>query len=89
MRTPLDRSSVGDWADDAACKGHTTAMFPRSGSGNGSHDDYGPAKQLCATCPVTDQCLEHAIRHREREGVWGGTTPTDRLRIIRRRRYAA
>ena len=89
MSARRDRPPVGDWADDAGCKGHTATMFPRYRGGSQDRGEYVAAKQLCATCPVTDQCLEHAIRHREREGVWGGTTPTDRLRIIRRRRYAA
>lgn len=30
------------------------------------------AKQLCATCPVREQCLAGALARREPWGVWGG-----------------
>ncbi len=34
--------------------------------------DIARAKQICATCPVIDACLERAIDRREPWGVWGG-----------------
>lgn len=37
-----------------------------------------PAKRLCRGCPVRLQCLDYALRHRERHGVWGGTTEYER-----------
>ncbi|MXM66765.1 WhiB family transcriptional regulator [Streptomyces sp. HUCO-GS316] len=37
------------------------------------------AKRLCATCPVKDACLTHAIANNEQDGVWGGLTPDERL----------
>ena len=36
------------------------------------------AKALCATCPVRVECLEYADDNDEREGIWGGLTPTER-----------
>lgn len=36
------------------------------------------AKALCATCPVRLECLEYADDNDEREGIWGGLTPTER-----------
>ena len=27
---------------------------------------------VCAICPVGDRCLEYAIEHELRDGVWGG-----------------
>ena len=44
---------------------------------------------LCTECPVRQACLEHALAHREREGVWGGTTERERRRIVRQRRKSA
>ena len=41
------------------------------------------AKQLCARCPVHPECLAYAIAHRERHGVWGGTTERERRRMRR------
>jgi hypothetical protein len=34
--------------------------------------DIARAKAICAKCPVTEECLEHAVRIHEPWGVWGG-----------------
>lgn len=44
-----------------------------------------PAKTLCRSCPVITECLEVALDNSEEYGVWGGTDPTDRRRLLRRR----
>lgn len=36
------------------------------------------AQALCRTCPVRRECLEYADDNDEREGIWGGMTPTQR-----------
>lgn len=38
----------------------------------------GLARAVCGRCPVREQCLAWALRHGEREGVWGGLTPRQR-----------
>ena len=40
---------------------------------------------MCRSCPALKQCLEYALRHPEsaRYGIWGGTTATQRRRILR------
>ncbi len=40
-------------------------------------------------CAVRQMCLEHALVHREHEGIWGGTTERERRRLIRQRRRSA
>lgn len=73
-----------DWQADAACRGtDTDVFFPRS------DDDAGEAKAICAGCPVGEACLEWAITTRQPEGVFGGLTPTERHRVVRRRQKAA
>jgi len=47
------------------------------------------AKAICEQCNVRTACLEHALAHREKEGVWGGCTERERRRIIRQRRRSA
>lgn len=47
------------------------------------------AKRVCATCPVRTECLDHAITHRETDGVWGGLDRLERQREARRRRDRA
>jgi WhiB family redox-sensing transcriptional regulator len=46
------------------------------------------ARRICATCPVKEQCLEHALAHRIDHGVWGGASERERRRILKRRRAA-
>jgi WhiB family redox-sensing transcriptional regulator len=41
-------------------------------------------KKICATCPVTEQCLEFAMENDERFGVWGGKTERERRKLRRR-----
>ena len=70
-----------NWADHAACRGlDPTIFYPMS------DEDAEGAKAICAACPVQAPCLEFAIELRERNGVWGGATERERMRIIRRRR---
>lgn len=37
------------------------------------------AKEICAGCPVRQECLEYALKNGE-TGVWGGTTEWHRER---------
>jgi len=72
------------WQNRGACRGvDTDIFFPIS------DEEAEPAKAICATCPVVEACLEHALADREREGVWGGATERERRRIIRQRRKSA
>lgn len=53
------------------------AFFPDKG---GSTKE---AKKICVQCEVRDECLQYAIDHDERFGVWGGLTERER-RALRR-----
>ena len=70
-----------NWANGAACRGLDPSLFYPP-----TDEDADEAKAICAVCPVQSPCLEHAIEQREKNGVWGGATERERLRIIRRRR---
>lgn len=41
-------------------------------------------QQICMACPMRQPCLELGELRREREGIYGGTTPGDRRRRRRR-----
>jgi WhiB family transcriptional regulator, redox-sensing transcriptional regulator len=43
------------------------------------------AKQLCAPCPVRDDCLAAALLRREPWGVWGGEIVEGGVVVARRR----
>jgi WhiB family transcriptional regulator, redox-sensing transcriptional regulator len=62
----------------------------------GRGETAGPARQVCAQCPVRQQCLEFAVSNRIVYGVWGGLTGPERrtrqsdwLRAARRDRDQA
>lgn len=46
-------------------------------------------KKLCAVCPVRVQCLDWALAHDVRHGVWGGLSNTERTRLRRQAARAA
>jgi WhiB family redox-sensing transcriptional regulator len=74
------------WRLRASCRGLDPALFfPGDEEGPGAER----AQQVCATCPVREQCLQSALAAKEEYGVWGGTTPRDRRRIVRRSRRTA
>ena len=47
------------------------------------------AKAICSKCGVREQCLNQALANREKIGIWGGFNPSERRRILRRRRREA
>ncbi len=73
------------WRQHAACRGIDPDVFyPLD-----EDDDGEAAKEVCTACPVRQACLEHALSHRERDGVWGGATERERRRMLRHRRRSA
>lgn len=76
--------SADTWRDHSACRGASPDVFhPPEG------DEGLRAKMVCDACVVKTACLEFAIETREKDGVWGGLTATERRRLVRRRRRQA
>lgn len=73
-----------DWRTDAACRGLDPALFYPDGPGHG--DQTHAAARICRTCPVIGDCLRHALDQHEDEGVWGGSSATQRRVMWSRRR---
>jgi WhiB family transcriptional regulator, redox-sensing transcriptional regulator len=69
------------WKLAGACRFASTDLFYPA-----SDADAGPAKAVCGTCRVAEQCLEYALGRREPEGIWGGHTFAERRSVLRRRR---
>lgn len=40
--------------------------------------DSKAAREVCARCPVRQQCLDYALANGEQEGIWGGTSANQR-----------
>lgn len=58
-------------------KAPTWMFFP----GRGDNKSVDAAKAVCATCPVTQQCLEYAERTSQRSGIWGGMSERERRNL--------
>lgn len=66
------------WQDRALCaETDPEAFFPEKG---GSTRE---AKRICLGCEVKDECLEYALAHDERFGIWGGLSERERRRLKR------
>lgn len=69
------------WMDEARCsETDPDAFFPEKGG------KPTPAKKVCLACEVRTECLEYALDHDERFGVWGGKSERERREIKRDRR---
>lgn len=94
MRRVTDIVDPGEhWKFDAACMGHSRPeiFYPppareganRSGMKRSQAERrrriiIAEAKTVCRSCPVTNKCLEYALAHDERYGIWGGKTSKQR-----------
>ncbi|MEI6119598.1 MAG: WhiB family transcriptional regulator [Actinomycetes bacterium] len=67
------------WQERALCaQTDPEAFFPEKG---GSTRE---AKRVCLSCDVRGECLEYALGHDERFGIWGGLSERERRRLKRR-----
>jgi WhiB family redox-sensing transcriptional regulator len=66
------------WQDRALCaQTDPEAFFPEKG---GSTRE---AKKVCRSCEVRADCLEYALEHDERFGIWGGLSERERRKLKR------
>lgn len=66
------------WVDEAICPQVDSAIFFPGDGGS----TVAP-KRICRVCPVESSCLAYALKHEIQEGVWGGTSPRERLALRR------
>ena len=67
-----------EWSDRAACSSVPTDLFFPHEAGPGS---LNAAKAICASCDVAPECLAYAVRTGQHDGVWGGLSPNERIRL--------
>jgi len=65
-----------EWVLSARCRGMGDAMFPGA-------PEQRRVRELCAGCPVRNQCLAEALDARMEWGVWGGMTERGRRLLLR------
>lgn len=75
----FDEPDQQEWQERALCaQTDPEAFFPEKG---GSTRE---AKRICLGCEVRAECLEYALAHDERFGIWGGLSERERRRLKRR-----
>jgi WhiB family redox-sensing transcriptional regulator len=68
------------WQERANCLGvDPDLFFPERGASTRE------AKSVCRGCEVRDECLEYALAHGEKFGIWGGLSERERRRVRRQR----
>ncbi len=78
------RTDPNAWREQAACQGDMAAAFYpplRPENRAVKHVREQQAKTVCASCMVREQCLDQALSHGERYGIWGGLTDTERRQL--------
>ena len=71
------------WQERANCLGvDPDLFFPERGASTRE------AKSVCRGCDVRLECLEYALGHGEKFGIWGGLSERERRRVRRERAIA-
>ncbi|MCZ7527456.1 MAG: WhiB family transcriptional regulator [Acidimicrobiia bacterium] len=71
------------WQERANCLGvDPDLFFPERGASTRE------AKAVCRGCEVRHDCLEYALSHAEKFGIWGGLSERERRRLRRQRALA-
>jgi WhiB family redox-sensing transcriptional regulator len=77
--SPEPDETALSWQERALCaQTDPEAFFPEKG---GSTRE---AKKVCVGCEVRSECLEYALAHDERFGIWGGLSERERRKLKRR-----
>lgn len=75
-----------DWWNDAVCRGAGFDLFfpppfPENETSAERHKRENKAKVMCRQCPVKQECLQDSLIWGD-DGVRGGTTPSERRRLV-------
>ncbi|MCU1395639.1 MAG: WhiB family regulatory protein [Ilumatobacteraceae bacterium] len=66
------------WSRSAICEtADPDLFFPQPGT------DTTYARSMCKACPVRRQCLDYALETKQKFGIWGGMTESQRRRLRR------
>jgi WhiB family transcriptional regulator, redox-sensing transcriptional regulator len=73
-----------DWRAAGACLSADPDLFFPISKGAIADRQVTVALRVCAGCAVRQQCLDFAMQTAEANGIWGGTTPEERIRARRK-----
>ncbi len=77
--------SFETWQHRGACRGPQAAVFfppPQFERKVERAERERRAKEICADCPVTKECLDYALSIKEPHGIWGGLNEAERRLIV-------
>jgi WhiB family redox-sensing transcriptional regulator len=75
---------MSDWRQSGLCaQTAPDEFYPEKGQSNRE------VKRICQLCEVRLECLEYALAHDERFGIWGGMSERERRREKQSREAAA
>lgn len=78
-------SDYWSWIDNRACKNEILNTFFPTGKNKAVKEQQ--AKKICMSCPVINNCREHALTTPEEFGVWGGLTEKERKEIRKKKNH--
>lgn len=70
-----------DWWDDAKCLERGTQIF--FGQGTDGNGNIRRARSFCRNCPVIINCLKFSLKRNEKNGIWAGLAPNERLKHVK------
>ena len=80
----MNITNTEPWTLEAKCRDKDPELF-YPGVSSGQRARQREAKAVCEFCPVKAECLAYAMRiettNGHRYGVFGGTTPEDRMAL--------
>ncbi|MGH3165292.1 MAG: WhiB family transcriptional regulator, partial [Trebonia sp.] len=76
--------SATEWRAEGACLKADPDLFFPIAAAHVAARQIAKAQEICARCGVRQQCLDFAMQTGEANGIWGGTTPEERIRARRR-----
>ena len=84
VENPDDFGNRPAWQERARCRSlGPERFFTERG------ESTAKAKAICFRCTVREACLEYALAHTEKFGIWGGMSERERRRIRTQRRKKA
>ncbi|MFZ1488939.1 MAG: WhiB family transcriptional regulator [Ilumatobacteraceae bacterium] len=72
------------WRTRSICRDTDPDLFFPVGTTGQALVQIERAKEVCAECPVHDDCLQYALDTNQDSGIWGGMSEEERRNIRRR-----
>jgi WhiB family transcriptional regulator, redox-sensing transcriptional regulator len=66
------------WMQFGACQEEDPELFFPIGPSGLAASQVDAARAVCGRCAVRRECLSYALRARQEDGIWGGTTREER-----------